>query len=221
MSNITLLEKAEEKVQQRLRKAVLGYLEELFHATFKGSMPTPKECNHFSRQSLAYEFNNSHTDLMELCREHYEKAEYVERIEMLVDLLMPVAYYKTYASKHLKWMQLQRYYAGIRMFNGMDYLFLENYYHEEELMKDMKCYPISEENFEEVTEERMLDLCQLCNTHDYFLINSDVLDKVIVEVLIKELEKGKIPQERLHGMYPATMFLEPVPDESEYVFYID
>lgn len=220
MSNVTIMEKVEDKLHAQLKKSILAFLQEKFMITFKGSMPTPKECNHFSRQSLAHEFYHSQQGLMELSMEHYPKDELEEQLQMFIDLLFPVAYYKTYASKHVEWHQLQRYYQGIGMFNGMDYLFLENYDHEEELMKDMKCHPVTEA-YEEATLEEMLELCDLCNKHDYFLNNSEILDRIIVKALIQELKEGRIPQERLHGMYPASMFLEPVPVESEYIFYVD
>lgn len=221
MSNVTLFEKVEDKIQGQLKKSIIAFLEDKLTVTFKGSMPTPTECNQFSRQSLAHEFHQHQFGLMELCKEQYQNSELEDELQMFVDLLFPVAYYKTYASKHMEWNELKRYYQGIRMFNGMDYLFLENYYHEEELMKDLKCYPIHE-SFEEVSDVEMLELCDLCNKHDYFLNNSELLDTVIVRALINELKEGRIPQERLHGMYPASMFLEPVPEEdSEYIFYVD
>lgn len=220
MSNLTIMEKVEEKIQNQLKKSILAFLEDKFKVTFKGSMPTPKECNDFSRQSLSHEFYHAQGGLMELCREPYETEELEDQLQMFMDLLFPVAYYKTYASKHVEWHQLQRYYQGIGMFNGMDYLFLENYDHEEELMKDMKCHPVTEP-YEEVTHEEMMELCHLCNKHDYYLNNSEMLDRTIVTALIQELKEGRIPQERLHGMYPASMFLEPVPVESEYIFYVD
>jgi hypothetical protein len=220
MSNVTLFEKVEDKIQSQLKKSLIAFLEDKFTVTFKGSMPTPRECNQFSRQSLAHEFYQFQHGVMELCREHYQTDECEELLQMYVDLLFPLVYYKTYASKHMDWSNLKRYYQGIRMFNGMDYLFLENYDHEEELMREMKCHPV-EGNYEEATDDEMLELCRLCNVHDYYLNNSELLDALIVRALIKELKEGRIPQERLHGMYPATMFLEPVPEESEYIFYVD
>ena len=221
MSTITLFEKVEDKIQSQLKKSIIAFLEDKFTATFKGSMPTPTECNQFSRQSLAHEFMKSQEGLMELCKEQYRDDEREEQFYIFFDLLIPLAYYKTYATRHLDWSRLQRDYQGIRMFNGMDYLYLENYYHEEELMKDMKCHSHSD-SFEEATVDEMMELCNLCNKHDYYLNNSEMLDGFIVRALIQDLREGRIPQERLHGMYPASMFIEPVPvEESEYIFYID
>lgn len=219
MSNLTLCEKIEDKLQKQVSKSMTTYLENKFTVTFKGSMPTPGECNLFSRQSLAKEFEESQIGLMELCEEHYDEGEWAEQLTMLVDLLIPLAYYKAYATCE-EWSQLKRYYCGIEMFNGMDYLFLENYAHQEELRTDMKCHA-SATPYREKSDEDMQRLCDLCNQNDYFLRHSELLDQTMVRILIQELEKGRIPQERLNGIYPASLFLEPVPIESEYIFYID
>lgn len=222
MTNLTVLEKVDDKLQNQIKKSAISFLETKFQDTFNGSMPAPHECNQFSRQSLAFEFKEKQSGLIELCGEQYSKDELAEQLEILIDLLFPLAYYKTYASKHMEWSHLQRYYQGIQMFNGMDYLFLENYSHEEDLRIDMKCYTIENNRYEEVSDEDMLELCNLCNQYDYYLNNADLLDPLIVKVLINHLREGKIPKERLGGMYPASMFLEPVPDDDwEYVYYID
>lgn len=107
------------------------------------------------------------------------------------------------------------------MFQGMKYLFSVNQEHELALMETMKCSPLKE-RFESATDEEMEYLCELCNELGYELINSEVLDAIIVHALIKDLEHGQIPKERLRGMYPAGMFLKFAGLELEdFIFYID